>query len=117
MQADMNRFSRTLLVFGIFRLAQAADTDGAALYKDRCAICHEASAETRAPALAALRQMSAENVVRSLESGLMKEQGATLSAAQKRTVAEFLTGKTIASGSLASKLNACSDTKAPFSPS
>ena len=113
----MNRFSRTLLVFGVFRLAQAADTDGAALYKDRCAICHEASAETRAPALAALRRMSAENVVRSLESGLMKEQGATLSAAQKRTVAEFLTAKTIAGGSLASKSNACPDTKAPFSPS
>lgn len=111
----MNRFSRTLLVFGVFRLAQAADTDGAALYKDRCAICHEASAETRAPAPAALRQMSAENVVRSLESRLMKEQGATLSAAQKRTVAEFLTAKTIAGGSLAAKSNACSDTKAPFS--
>ena len=113
----MNRFSRTLLVFGILRLAQAADTDGAALYKDRCAICHEASAETRAPALAALRRMSAENVVRSLESGLMQEQGATLSAAQKRIVAEFLTAKTIASGSLPSKSNACPDTKAPFSPS
>ena len=113
----MNRLSPTLLVFGIFRLAQAADTDGAALYKDRCAICHEASAETRAPALAALRQMSAENVVRSLESGLMKEQGATLSAAQKRTVAEFLTAKTVAGLSQPLKSNACADAKARFSAS
>ena len=105
-----------MLVSGFLRVALAADPDGAALYKERCALCHDASAETRAPAPAALRQMSPENVVRSLESGLMKEQGATLSAAQKRTLAEFLTSKTIAGVSQPPKSNACADIKAPFSP-
>ena len=96
-------------------LAFAADPDGAALYKERCAGCHELSGQTRTPALAALRQMSPENVVRSLESGLMKEQGAALSADRKRMVAEFVTGKTIGQEIQAAKANVCADTKAEFS--
>jgi polyvinyl alcohol dehydrogenase (cytochrome) len=72
--------------------------DGPAIYQDRCAMCHDRSVETRAPALPALRQMSAENIVRSLESGLMKQQGSALSAGEKKLVAEFLAAKTIGSG-------------------
>jgi len=93
----------------------AADPDGAAIYKQRCAACHEVSGETRAPRPAALRLMSPENLVRSLESGLMKEQGAALSASEKRTVAEFLTGKTIGAAPQVTA-GMCSDPKAPFSP-
>jgi polyvinyl alcohol dehydrogenase (cytochrome) len=85
------------LRFAGFLFASAcfgAAPDGAALYKERCAICHDRSAETRAPAPAALRQMPTENIVKALESGLMKDQGAALSAAEKLGVAEFLSGKT-----------------------
>ena len=81
------------LFLGLATLIPLAAQDGAAIYKDHCAMCHDRSAETRAPAPTALRQMSPENVVSALVSGLMKEQGASLSAAQKATVAEFLTGK------------------------
>ncbi len=70
-----------------------AQPDGASLYKERCAMCHDKSAETRAPAAAALRQMSRENIVKALETGLMKDQGAALSATEKLGVAEFLSGK------------------------
>jgi polyvinyl alcohol dehydrogenase (cytochrome) len=85
-----------LLRFFAFSLAGfAAAQDGAAVYKQRCAMCHDRSGETRAPAPAALRQMSPENIVRSLESGIMKDQGAALSAAEKRGVAEFLAGKVV----------------------
>ena len=73
----------------------AADADGAAIYKQHCAMCHDRSSETRAPAPAALRQMAPEGVVKSLESGLMKQQGAMLSPAQRVAVAEFLTAKAI----------------------
>jgi polyvinyl alcohol dehydrogenase (cytochrome) len=84
-----------LLRFFAFSVACfAAGPDGAAIYKQRCAMCHDRSAETRAPAPAVLRQMSAENIMRSLESGIMKEQGTALSAAEKLGVAEFLAGKT-----------------------
>ncbi len=98
-----------LLRFFTFSLACfAAAPDGAALYKQRCAMCHDRSGETRAPAPGVLRQMSAENIVRSLESGIMKEQGAALSVAEKLGVAEFLAGK-IASA----RSNSCA--AAPFS--
>lgn len=97
-------------------ILHAADPDGAALYKQRCAMCHDASGETRAPSPAALKQMSPENIVRALETGLMKEQGAALSTAQRRTVAEFLTGKTIGQQAQAAKSAMCADTKAPFTP-
>jgi polyvinyl alcohol dehydrogenase (cytochrome) len=54
--------------------------------------------------------MSAENIVKSLESGIMKDQGAALSAAEKLGVAEFLAGKTISSA----RVNTCALT--PFTP-
>ena len=88
-EAMSPRFSALFLALPCF----AAPPDGAALYKQRCAMCHDRSAETRAPAPTALRQMSPENIVRSLESGIMKDQGALLSAAERIGVAEFLTGK------------------------
>jgi polyvinyl alcohol dehydrogenase (cytochrome) len=88
-EAMLLRWSAFFLSLACF----AAAPDGAALYKQRCAMCHDRSGETRAPAPAALRQMSPGNIVRSLESGIMKDQGAGLSAAEKLGVAEFLTGK------------------------
>jgi polyvinyl alcohol dehydrogenase (cytochrome) len=116
----MNRqfVHRALLVLSASFPACAADPGGADIYKQRCAMCHENSAETRAPAPSALRRMSPENIVRSLESGLMKEHGSPMTAAQRRTVAEFLTGKTIGQDSqraIPNKL--CTDVNASFSPS
>src|SRR5690349_24858818 len=96
-------------VLALAALVVAAEPDGATVYKQRCAICHDVSGETRAPAPAAMRLMSPENIVRALDSGLMKEQGAALSAADRRTVAEFLTGKSIGRANPAAKTNACED--------
>jgi polyvinyl alcohol dehydrogenase (cytochrome) len=84
----------SLLLLASVRPSLAADPDGAALYREHCASCHDASAVTRAPAPAALRLMTPENIVASLETGGMKAQGAPLTAAQRRAVAEFLAGKT-----------------------
>jgi polyvinyl alcohol dehydrogenase (cytochrome) len=103
------------IVFLLGTLAWAADPDGSALYKQHCAACHEVSGQTRAPAPTALRQMSPENIIRSLESGLMKDQGATLSAAERRTIAEFLTAKTVGAASAPANAGMCADPKAPFS--
>ena len=87
---------RSILLFTLTVLSVAAQ-DGAAIYKQSCAMCHDNSDATRAPAPSALKLMSPENLVKALESGIMKDQGAQLTAAQKKTVAEFLTGKTIGS--------------------
>ncbi len=69
------------------------EPDGAAIYKQQCALCHDNSARTRAPAPAALKMMSPENILRALDTGRMKDQGTLLTAAQKRTIAVFLSGK------------------------
>jgi polyvinyl alcohol dehydrogenase (cytochrome) len=70
----------------------AQEPEGAAIYRTQCAVCHENSAQTRAPRRDALRLMSAENIVLALGSGRMKAQGSSLTARQKHSVAEFLAG-------------------------
>ena len=90
----MNRLAG-FSILALVSTVWAADPPGSALYKDHCAACHDTSGATRAPAPAALHLMSPENIVRALESGAMKEQGAALTIAERRDVAEFLTGKAI----------------------
>jgi polyvinyl alcohol dehydrogenase (cytochrome) len=91
---------------------EPADPAGAAIYKEHCAACHDTSGATRAPAPAALRLMAPENIVSTLESGVMKEQGAALTAGQRREVAEFLTGKTIGATSQQTKIGICANPNA-----
>ncbi len=89
----MDRIQTVVALLLLAAAARAADPDGAALYRQHCASCHDASAVTRAPAPASLRLMTADNIVRSLETGMMKAQGAALDAAQKRALAQFLAAK------------------------
>ena len=65
---------------------------GEALYKQRCAVCHEGGA-TRAPNREGLKLMSPENVRFALVSGSMMMQGLGLSSSQIADLIEFLTGK------------------------
>lgn len=55
--------------------------DGAAIYKERCASCHDQPAE-RVPSLAAIKAMSGEAVYTVLATGVMKSQAEGLSTAQ-----------------------------------
>ena len=96
-------------------LATAAETDGPALYQQHCSACHDASSVTRAPGPASLRGMSPESIIRALESGLMMEQGKALTAGEKQTVAEFLTGKVLGQGSVAAKAGLCATPSSTFS--
>jgi len=76
--------------------ASAQTPDGAALFQRAGASCHTAAADSRAPAPDALRGRSPQSIVESLVTGAMRAQGARLSGAERRAVAEFLTGKAIA---------------------
>ncbi|MBI4464144.1 MAG: PQQ-binding-like beta-propeller repeat protein [Acidobacteria bacterium] len=67
--------------------------EGEALYRTWCAICHEAGGESAAPTQAVLRQMSPEQILAALERGVMSSQGSELGRAERRAVAEFLSGK------------------------
>src|SRR6185436_4274143 len=75
--------------------AWAQSPDGAAVFKQSCASCHSGAADSRAPAPDALRPRSPQSIVESLVNGAMRAQGARMSGAERRAVAEFLTGKMI----------------------
>jgi polyvinyl alcohol dehydrogenase (cytochrome) len=54
--------------------------DGAAIYKERCASCHD-TPQGRVPSIATIKQMSAETIYAALTSGVMKSQAEGLTTA------------------------------------
>jgi polyvinyl alcohol dehydrogenase (cytochrome) len=79
-------------LFGLTVLAASAQTpDGAAIYKRDCAACHDAVG-SRAPSREALQERSPEAVLDALNN-IMRIPGSRLNGAERRAVAEFVTGK------------------------
>jgi len=68
--------------------------DGASVYQAACGSCHDTGID-RAPTRSALMAMTPERVLASLESGSMISMTAARSAAERRAVAEFVTGKSL----------------------
>ena len=64
--------------------------DGKALFQKNCIACHSPGPENRAPLPEALSQLSQQAIVTSLDSGAMKQQGASLSPAERTAIARFL---------------------------
>ena len=90
--------------------------DGAALYRTYCAICHEGpAADTQAPSREAMKRMSAEQVLESLETGSMRARAAERSRAQRRALAEYVSEKRLAadSGGSIPRSAFCKPTSAP----
>ena len=78
---------------GLFAVcAEARAQDGAALFRTYCATCHE-SASTGAPSIHVLRQMRPEQILQALDTGAMRRQATERSRAQRRVLAEYLSGK------------------------
>ena len=77
------------------RAAEAAAQvpDGEALFEAHCAACHLADVVPRALAIDNMRALPPAAVVGALTDGSMQAQGAELSAAERRAVAEFITGR------------------------
>ncbi len=72
----------------------AADPDGAALYKARCAECHEnPSAQSRIPRRDEIAARTPEAIVLAMFDGAMVTQSAGLTREEGRAIARFLTGK------------------------
>ena len=85
-----HRFSGAVAVH-----AQAPDP--AALYRDNCASCHD-QPTGRTPAKDALKERTADAILTSMTSGSMSVQAINIAAADKRRLAEFLSGKTLGAG-------------------
>ena len=66
--------------------------DGAKVYADNCASCHD-QPTGRTPPKDALKERTADAIHLSLTSGTMAIQGVSLSVAEKKAVAEYLAGK------------------------
>ena len=64
--------------------------DGKALFQKNCALCHKPDADNRTPTSEALKWVPNGAIVVALESGSMKAQGSTLSAAERHAIADFL---------------------------
>jgi polyvinyl alcohol dehydrogenase (cytochrome) len=73
----------------------APRVDGSAVYKDKCAACHDAGID-RAPKFDSLRQMAPQSVLAALESGAMVQMATGLSSEQRPAVSELVAGKTLA---------------------
>ncbi len=85
----------TLVLFGaLIRPATTQPADGAALFDRHCSTCHNGE-DSRAPSADALRGRSPQAIVDALTGGSMRYQGLALGGADRRAVAEFLTGRLI----------------------
>ncbi len=105
--------ARWLLGILISGVSFAAAPDGAALYQQRCAACHDRGVD-RAPSRASLAQHRPEDVLRALTTGSMKDQAVALSEADLRAVSIFLTGKEFEQKQASAPLNFCAGTPPPI---
>jgi polyvinyl alcohol dehydrogenase (cytochrome) len=90
--------------------AAAAAQDGAAIYASHCASCHDPASGVRAPAPDALAALSPDRIVNALEGGVMRDQGAALTPAERRAVAVFLSTAGPAAPAASSAGTACDTT-------
>lgn len=74
------------------RLAPAGSIDGGALFRAQCASCH-AGTDIRIPTVDSLRQRTPEAILDALTTGSMRQQGSSLSNAERQAVASYLTGR------------------------
>src|SRR2546426_878978 len=82
----------SLLTIPAIAAGQGQSPNGEAVYKQHCAACHEGTMP-RMPSREALRSVTPEHIETALSSFSMRRQGASLSAAERRAVAEFLSGR------------------------
>jgi polyvinyl alcohol dehydrogenase (cytochrome) len=88
------------ITFALFAtlLCSAAAPDGAALYKTRCATCHDGPPQGRMPARAEITAKSPEAVMAAMFQGAMVIQSAGLSDEEGRAISTYITGKAFSTG-------------------
>jgi polyvinyl alcohol dehydrogenase (cytochrome) len=99
--------------FAIALTAQAPD--GAVIFARDCAGCHDGAEGSRAPKPEVLRQRSPEAILSALTAGGMRPQGGRLSGAERRAVAEYLSGRPIGGDITGASRGRCS-APAPVNP-
>jgi polyvinyl alcohol dehydrogenase (cytochrome) len=83
-----------LLIAGFLPAPAFAQQDGAASYFRNCAQCHEQrNGEIRAPSRNVMAAKSADEILRTLQSGVMAIAAKDVSEPDKIAIAEYLSGK------------------------
>ena len=83
----------TLIVAGCVTApatALAQTPSGEAVYKTRCAACHDNAADARTPSRATLQNMTPSRILRTLDFGAMMTIAYTLRRDEREAVASFL---------------------------
>ncbi len=85
------------LICAVSPAAMAGGTDAAAIYKQKCAVCHDHPVG-RIPSRSVIKTLPAQQVVFDLTFGVMQPQGLGLSVQEIAALATFLTGKSSTPG-------------------
>ena len=93
-----------------FQRLAAQAPDGAAVFARECSSCHTGAADTRAPSPDVLRRRSPEAILSALTAGGMRPQGGRLTGAERRAVAEYLTGRVLGGDVTGATVGRCSTT-------
>jgi polyvinyl alcohol dehydrogenase (cytochrome) len=94
-------------LFFAISVCAAEQPVGSAIYQSHCAQCHDAPEATRIPSKANLQRMTPSMIMTALTTGVMKQQGASLSDPEQQSVAKFL-GVAVAASIPVSRLeNGC----------
>ena len=91
----------------------AQTPDGKALFTTTCASCHNGAADSRAPSPEVLRRRSPDAIMTAMGAGAMRPQASHLTGAQRRAVAEYVTGKPIGGDVTGSATGRCTTTAPP----
>ncbi len=92
-------FRSSAFVLCALTAATAFAQDGAALYRRDCAACHDMGVD-RAPARDTLQTMTAERVLAAMESGPMISMASRDNGAERRAIAQYVTGKALSARDL-----------------
>jgi len=89
-----------LYAYGLLAQTQnsSVSSPGSELFARECATCHQAGNNDRAPSLQALRELAPEAILTALTTGRMAVQAQQLSPADRRGVAEFVSGRAVTAG-------------------
>src|SRR5580658_2454225 len=98
---------RALIFTSAIPIAICQTPNGSDIYRRACSTCHEQSNIERMPQRSVIARMSPENVLAVLNNGVMQSQAAGLAMAERRAVAEYLTGKTIGAETQGPPKNIC----------
>jgi polyvinyl alcohol dehydrogenase (cytochrome) len=106
--------SRILIALSAASLYLAAAPDGAALYKARCAMCHEGKPQAHMPTHDELVARTPEAIVKAMFEGPMVSQSTGINEEEGRAIARFITAKEFSTSAAPAMAGQCTSAAKPI---